>query len=205
MSSLYLSQSRLMEKNRTTYGHMNHWMNMPGRALPSNAPVTLSDGTWRRIPTMDQANNFRSVYDSTPEERFNKNYQEMTQRIAYRHPNPGMPRSRQGRIGGSWRHIKEVLGHGGSQICFVDGLVRMYDSTKFNQALSEEAPSRPHITPIVPPRTPRCTYNRYDISDHQGRVQTHRAYEYEHCLPQIPQSARYPQKGDKYQGFFKLK
>ena len=30
-------------------------------------------------------------------------------------------RLRQGRIGGSWRHIKEVLGHGGSRVCYVDG------------------------------------------------------------------------------------
>ena len=30
-------------------------------------------------------------------------------------------RERQGRIGGSWRHIKEVLGHGGSRVVFVDG------------------------------------------------------------------------------------
>ena len=30
-------------------------------------------------------------------------------------------RLRQGRIGGSWRHIKEVLGHGGSRVVYVDG------------------------------------------------------------------------------------
>ena len=32
-----------------------------------------------------------------------------------------------GRIGGSWRHIREVLGYTGSQVCFVDGLVSVYD------------------------------------------------------------------------------
>ena len=30
-------------------------------------------------------------------------------------------RLHEGRIGGAWRHIKEVLGYRGSQICFVDG------------------------------------------------------------------------------------
>ena len=32
-------------------------------------------------------------------------------------------RLRQGRIGGTWRHIKEVLPQGGGRVCYIDGML----------------------------------------------------------------------------------
>merc|ERR1712227_925530 len=63
-------------------------------------------------------------------DEFYKRYNQLSAKVAYQYPDPGTPRERQGRIGGSWRHIKEVLGHGGSRVVFVDGLVRLYDQDK---------------------------------------------------------------------------
>lgn len=37
-------------------------------------------------------------------------------------------RERHGNVGGSWRHIREVLGYGGSQLVFVDGRPRLLQS-----------------------------------------------------------------------------
>jgi len=60
---------------------------------------------------------------------------------------------RQGAIGGTWRHIKEVLGHhGGSRICFIDGLVSVYDTDKFTQALQPQLPYRGKM--VQPPYAP---------------------------------------------------
>lgn len=40
-----------------------------------------------------------------------------------------LSRVRQGSIGSSWRHIKEVLGNTGNRVCFVDGMHS--ESSKF--------------------------------------------------------------------------
>ncbi|XP_076471407.1 uncharacterized protein LOC143301187 [Babylonia areolata] len=86
-----------------------------------------------------------------PEDYYKRVYDDMTKKIAYRWPNPGTPRNREGRIGGTWRHIKEVLGHGGSRFVFVDGLVSVYDDQKFTEKLQAQLPYRPHIRPLYAP------------------------------------------------------
>ncbi|KAK6191955.1 hypothetical protein SNE40_003522 [Patella caerulea] len=100
--------------NKTTYGCMNDWMNVQNRVLSSGVPVTMSDSNWMKANAMA---------DTRPgfNDKYGKAYTELSQQIAYRHPNPGKARERQGRIGGSWRNIKEVLGHSGSRVVFVDG------------------------------------------------------------------------------------
>ncbi|XP_052232431.1 uncharacterized protein LOC127845495 isoform X3 [Dreissena polymorpha] len=126
----------------TTYGKMNEWMNAPGgRDMRTGLPVTRSDGNWRAVD--------RGAVNKPQKEdfnvRFRDSYADLTNQIAYRFPNPGLPRLRQGRVGGSWRHIKEVLGHGGSRVCYVDGLVAVYDEEQFNQSLAAQSPYRPHL------------------------------------------------------------
>lgn len=128
----------------TTYGKMNEWMKMPGgRDSRNGIPVTLSDGNWKHTGKQTESNAKPQKDDFNV--RFRESYHDLTQQIAYRFPNPGLPRLRQGRIGGSWRHIKEVLGHAGSRVCYVDGLVAIYDEEQFNQELQARSPFRPHL------------------------------------------------------------
>ncbi|XP_060560639.1 uncharacterized protein LOC132720500 isoform X5 [Ruditapes philippinarum] len=130
--------------SRTTYGKMNEWTKSSGgRDSRTGIPVTRSDGNWKHTPrdTDMPANTQKDDYNV----RFRESYADLTNQIAYRFPNPGLPRLRQGRIGGSWRHIKEVLGHAGSRVCYVDGLVSVYDEEQFNQNLHAQSPYRPHL------------------------------------------------------------
>lgn len=135
-----------MDRNksyRTTYGKMNEWMKMSGgRDSRTGVPVTLTDGNWKHATKTQETPRSKSEDFNV---RFKESYHDLTQQIAYRFPNPGLPRLRQGRIGGSWRHIKEVLGHGGSRVCYVDGLVAIYDEEQFNQDLQARSPYRPHL------------------------------------------------------------
>ena len=61
-------------------------------------------------------------------------YMQLSSNVAQKHPNPGRPREHIGRIGGNWRHIREVLGYTGTQVCFVDGLVSLYDKEQAARA-----------------------------------------------------------------------
>ncbi|KAK3101127.1 hypothetical protein FSP39_001148 [Pinctada imbricata] len=127
-----------LQRERTTYGHMNDWMKMNR----GNVPLTMSDNNWHNLKQTEKLDH---------DLQFKKSYNNLTSKIAYRYPNPGKPRQRQGRIGGSWRHIKEVLGHGGSRVVYVDGLISVYDSENFNQALNSQVPMMPHIKSKVMP------------------------------------------------------
>ncbi|XP_061183094.1 uncharacterized protein LOC134238279 isoform X3 [Saccostrea cucullata] len=124
----------------TTYGNMNDWM----KVSRNGVPVTMSDNNWHNLKKSEQKEH---------DLQFKKAFSNLTNKIAYRYPNPGNPRQRQGRIGGSWRHIKEVLGHGGSRVVYVDGLISVYDSENFNQALTSQVPMMPHIKNKVSPET----------------------------------------------------
>ncbi|XP_060560637.1 uncharacterized protein LOC132720500 isoform X3 [Ruditapes philippinarum] len=139
-----LQALRPLSKTKTTYGKMNEWTKSSGgRDSRTGIPVTRSDGNWKHTPrdTDMPANTQKDDYNV----RFRESYADLTNQIAYRFPNPGLPRLRQGRIGGSWRHIKEVLGHAGSRVCYVDGLVSVYDEEQFNQNLHAQSPYRPHL------------------------------------------------------------
>ncbi|XP_045176348.2 uncharacterized protein LOC123536911 isoform X2 [Mercenaria mercenaria] len=136
-----LKALRPLSKTKTTYGKMNEWMKMPGgRDSRTGVPVTRSDGNWKQT-TQETKTTQKDDFNV----RFRESYADLTNQIAYRFPNPGLPRLRQGSIGGSWRHIKEVLGHGGSRVCYVDGLVSVYDEEQFNQNLHAQSPYRPHL------------------------------------------------------------
>lgn len=131
--------SQLITRQRTTYGHMNDWMRMAmDHSSGGGVPVTVTDTNWQQFKSAEQ----RKEDSDT---RFKKTYDDLTSKIAYRYPNPGAPRLRQGRIGGTWRHIKEVLGHGGSRVCYIDGLIRVYDDASFNTRLHTASSQRRHL------------------------------------------------------------
>jgi len=90
---------RPISRSKTTYGSMNSW--------------AKSDNT---------------VPQSARGESYQDRYLQLSANVADRYPSTGRPRERMGRIGGSWRHIREVLGYTGTQVCFVDGLVSLYDT-----------------------------------------------------------------------------
>nr|XP_034304051.1 uncharacterized protein LOC105334161 isoform X5 [Crassostrea gigas] len=106
-SETILKRYRPLSRHKTTYGHMNDWM----KVSRNGVPVTMSDNNWHNLKQSEQKEH---------DIQFKKAFNNLTSKIAYRYPNPGNPRQRQGRIGGSWRHIKEVLGHGGSRVVYVD-------------------------------------------------------------------------------------
>ncbi|GFR74197.1 zinc finger SWIM domain-containing protein 6 [Elysia marginata] len=121
---------------------------MQGRVVSSQTPVMYSGMQgFQAMPSVETTD------DSNPyDEAFQKSYTDLAHQIAYRYPNPGLPRIRQGAIGGTWRHIKEVLGHHGSRVCFVDGLVSVYDTDRFSEALQPSLPYQgKHVQPPFAP------------------------------------------------------
>lgn len=149
-SADFLTKARPTSKSKTTYGKMNEWMNMPGgRDMRSGVPLTMTDGNWQVIKQRPSLPADQKVVEEDFNSKFKRSYSDLTSKIAYRYPNPGLPRLRQGRIGGSWRHIKEVLGHGGSRVIYVDGLVSVYDEENFNTTLSNQGPYRPHLRRVL--------------------------------------------------------
>jgi len=148
----------------TSYASMNEWLAMPGKAVPTKRAVIRDLTEWRELPRHEQIAMTTTAEDMAeeeehptlprpdgPEEGYKRVYDHLTNQIAYRWPNPGSPRAREGCIGGTWRHIKEVLGHGGSRFVFVDGLVSVYDQQKFTEKLQAQLPYRPHIKPLYAP------------------------------------------------------
>ncbi|KAL8584817.1 hypothetical protein ACOMHN_037522 [Nucella lapillus] len=118
-----------------------------------------------------------------PEDYYKRAYDDLTQKIAYRWPNPGTPRNHVGRSGGTWRHIKEVLGHGGSRFVFVDGLVSVYDDQKFTQKLQAQIPYRPHIRPLYAPYKGESTNSAAALPLVNASISAFSV------LPQVPASA----------------
>jgi len=45
----------------------------------------------------------------------------LTTRTAYRYPHPGVPKGREGCMGGTWRHTKEAIGYGPGRLMWIDG------------------------------------------------------------------------------------
>lgn len=120
-------------KYETTYGGMNDW-HTSARAQGQFSHVPATGNPHSAVPRAVMPSERRS-------DEFYRRYNQLSAKVAYQYPDPGVPRERQGRIGGSWRHIKEVLGHGGTRVVFVDGLVRLYDQEKKSVGQSAEWPS----------------------------------------------------------------
>lgn len=80
-------------------------------------------------PAVTQSARYSGGYrtESRTSDNYHDRYMQLSSNVAQRHPHQSQPRERMGRIGGSWRHIREVLGYTGTQVCFVDGLVSLYD------------------------------------------------------------------------------
>lgn len=132
---------------------MNDWMRLQGRVANVAAPVVYTgmDG-FQEMPSVEVADVENNTAKEEFDDKFQETYSGLSHQIAYRYPNPGLPRIRQGAIGGTWRHIKEVLGHHGSRVCFVDGLVSVYDSNRYSEALQPPLPYKGKL--VHPPYAP---------------------------------------------------
>lgn len=98
-------------------------------------------------------------------------YEELIQKVAYRYPDYGPAKERYGSHGSCWRNVKEVMGHGGHRVYYVDGLVRLYDEAKFPPSagpLSFRQSWRSLNTPQFGP-------NRHDVSSYGRRMQRERS------------------------------
>jgi len=117
---------RPLSRSRTSYAAMNEWQTRLGQA---GQTMTSRAGTAGQ-QKQEQSAPYMAFVEPGRNDEFYNRYHMLSRNIAFRYPDPGQPREREGRIGGSWRHIKEVLGHTGSRVVFVDGLVRLYDLDK---------------------------------------------------------------------------
>ncbi|XP_070199797.1 uncharacterized protein [Littorina saxatilis] len=183
-----LKRMRSPSRTRTSYASMNEWLQIPGKTVPTARPVIRDLSEWRELPRhqqaamqnaqeeMDEAERYPDISrPDGPEDGYKRTYDNLTNQIAYRWPNPGTPRAREGCIGGTWRHVKEVLVHGGSRFVFVDGLVSVYDNQKFTERLQAQLPYRPHIKLLYAPllkrgdETPRgAMSSRYSVLPEVG-------------------------------------
>jgi len=134
-------------RSKTTYAGMNDWM-LADREK-TNVPPTITDQNWKhKGPARDTS--------------YEQLYRELISKRAYRFPNPGPPRKREGNVGASWRHIKEVPSYSGSKVYYVDGIVGLYDSTSLNQKLASRS------LPLAPSYgTPLFAMNRNDVSGYR--------------------------------------
>lgn len=161
-SSTFLDGARPASRTKTTYSNMNDWMRLQGRVANSQAPVMYTGaGGFQQLPSVEISDVETEALKENYEDTFKRSYSDLAHQIAYRYPNPGLPRIRQGAIGGTWRHIKEVLGHHGSRVCFVDGLVSVYDTDKFSEALQPPLPYKGKL--VHPPYVP--TQSEHDINN----------------------------------------
>ncbi|XP_067952230.1 uncharacterized protein [Watersipora subatra] len=100
--------------------------NQCGNGKLATLPAMLTDTNWR-------TRRAKQVNDELPaDEEFEKSYEELASRKAYRHPHPGIPKGREGCIGGTWRHTKEAVGYGPGRLMWIDGIVTLYDDWTLN-------------------------------------------------------------------------
>uniref|UniRef100_A0A2C9KFR0 Uncharacterized protein n=1 Tax=Biomphalaria glabrata TaxID=6526 RepID=A0A2C9KFR0_BIOGL len=110
-----------------SYGNLD-WPKKIGQDVASR--WTIQDTLSRFGDNRDSSG--RTLEQTEREGELRRSYSELASQIAYRYPNPGLPRAREGAMGGTWRHIKEVQAFTGSRLCFIDGLVSLYDQEDFN-------------------------------------------------------------------------
>ncbi|XP_041359460.1 uncharacterized protein LOC121375854 [Gigantopelta aegis] len=142
---------------KTSYGAMNNWLatskNYQGQ-LPTVRSVRGPNFAPRRIhPSVSQ---LAAVDDTLPVHlRYSRNcgyddFHKAFRNIGHQwpdlsYPNFGPARLRQGRLGGSWRHIKEVMQAVGNRGTFIDGCIATDD-----RFTSERVPGGDLIKPVVP-------------------------------------------------------
>ncbi|XP_064625862.1 uncharacterized protein LOC135486723 isoform X2 [Lineus longissimus] len=124
-------------KSRTSYSQMNSWMQMP----PMEKKHIVQFGGASNIPPPVHLQYYKSGgYDDA-----HKAFRQLeNQNLANSYPHYGPPRLRNGHVGGSWRHMKEVLQAGGRRIVFVDGQI-----TNDDRHRSERVPHGDMIRPII--------------------------------------------------------
>lgn len=158
------------------------------------APAAVTDNA------VSKSAPYMSFTEPNRTDEFYNRYQRLSHNVAYRYPNPGAPREREGRIGGSWRHIKEVLGHGGSRVVFVDGLVRLYDLDKSKMRGGRPAPMRASLT--LPAHRKE---DREQIRMHEAHQQRCQPWVEGPQLPEVGKPHDLPGSPAKYKGFYTLR
>lgn len=158
--------SRPDNRFRTNYALMSQWMAQPTRG--ARADMEIQSAVYgkrmaQQNPYMDQSGTSPRGYAQAaaieegvpPHTRFSEDagyddFHKAFRAINKQWPNKnfpafGPPRLRQGRAGGSWRHVKEVLQAGGHRIVFVDGQIRNQDTMQMDSVpgghlIQNEAP-----------------------------------------------------------------
>lgn len=120
----------------------------------SSTLVRIPSGTYRRVPTAHDIVSARNLNTRIAElEKTNVNLRRMLElvkndpsrnidRISGTAPrllihraavsnSLGLPTQREGRMGGSWRHIKQTNSYSNGNLLFIDGTVRINDSRKY--------------------------------------------------------------------------
>jgi len=179
-----------------------------GKIPNQSVPETLTDSSWKRekagIPRC------KSPYQPFPEsarrDEYYNRYMALSQNVADRYPDPGAPRERQGAIGGSWRHVKEVLGHGGSRTIFIDGLVSLYDMD-MDWLRKKESPAMRQVS------NSSFGVTRNDVDSYKATCQreleqkSYKPWEHENdVLPPINDTTReLPGEPSKHKGFYSMR
>lgn len=104
------------------------------------APLTLPNGytanDWKIIRA------HRNWQSHPQDEDYQQAYKSLMQKLAYRHPQTGLPSRREGRGGSGWRHLKENIGYGPGRLLWMDGVVSLYDQTGAPIATQRPVPGR---------------------------------------------------------------
>ncbi|XP_025086643.1 uncharacterized protein LOC112559529 isoform X2 [Pomacea canaliculata] len=83
--------------------------------------------------------------------RYSRLYDECMKHMPYRYPNPGMPRNREGSVGGSWRHVRDIANYNGSRLVYMDGINSVYDTVNFTQELQSKQEKQEHLRAFYQP------------------------------------------------------
>jgi len=187
---------RPLSRTRTTYAAMNDWH----AKLITGRKATANDGNWNapKAPVSQSAPYIAFAEPGRTDQHYNR-YHQLSRNIAFRYPDPGQPREREGRIGGSWRHIKEVLGHSGSRVVFVDGLVRLYDLDK---SMLRSKKTLPMTASLQLPSHYKEDRQLVKEEEHKQKCQP---WVDGPQLPPINQPHDLPGEPAKYKGFYTLR
>ncbi|ELT90647.1 hypothetical protein CAPTEDRAFT_220997 [Capitella teleta] len=152
---------------------------------------------------------YRPFEDNNRNDAHYSRYLSLSQNVAQRYPNPGPPRYREGAIGGNWRHIKEVLGHSGSRVIFVDGLVSLEDTA--HRLAAHRVPTK-----LTPAHSPYYKQGRPEsqLIENQARQQLDKDSfspwkdKIQNCDPfpaiQNAMKERFEEEQKKYKGFYAM-
>ncbi|KAF6032905.1 hypothetical protein EB796_008790 [Bugula neritina] len=194
------------KQGQLDYGHRPYTSSellhsRPRTSSGSTLPSILTETQWRTRRAKQQFSD-----DLPDSSEYEESYNDLTTRTAYRYPHPGVPKGREGCMGGTWRHTKEAIGYGPGRLMWIDGVVTLYDDwtinhekpwsgKKFTVAPSRDNPPSLSVPPFIPRRV--------------NQVQTSYSNKwYSSNIPQPLPVSDTPcgigKPGDKYKGFYSM-